>query len=422
MSTILKALRRLEEDDLTRTAGPTDSLPASDSRAVDELRDRILDEESAAQAITAAAPGAADPRKRLVMAAVATLLILGLGVGVYTMSISEDSESPAIVATETPASVSAPSVDEPRAGETLVRVKPSPNDQVFGSPARRQAAPSNSATAQGSNRQAPLAGAEATETPSEEASLAALAESQPSIVPIPVPVPVQSATTTSAAPSAVSPSSSPSTTTPPAAPSAATKSVAQSAPTPSRSEPADEMALAAVTPTSATLAANSPRRIARSKTPSAEALAASKPPRSRSEPTGAAPSPPSVSAPQPATAPRTKLAESRPKQELPPEQDLQPKQSRQRKQESQAVPEPSQVERLDRRGLPDLTVLRTAWHPKADRRSAKIRLETTDEIMTLREGDAVGGLVIQKISPSSVLFKAGDIEVRRRVGHPGSGG
>jgi hypothetical protein len=42
--------------------------------------------------------------------------------------------------------------------------------------------------------------------------------------------------------------------------------------------------------------------------------------------------------------------------------------------------------------------------------------------LNLREGDAIGGLVIQEISPSAVLFKAGDVEVRRRVGHPGSGG
>jgi hypothetical protein len=66
--------------------------------------------------------------------------------------------------------------------------------------------------------------------------------------------------------------------------------------------------------------------------------------------------------------------------------------------------------------------MRTAWHPSADRRTAKIRLEDTNEIMNLREGDAIGGLVIMKISPSAVLFKAGDVEVRHRVGHPGSGG
>jgi len=38
--------------------------------------------------------------------------------------------------------------------------------------------------------------------------------------------------------------------------------------------------------------------------------------------------------------------------------------------------------------------------------------------MTLREGDAIGKLVIQSISPSSVLFRIGDLEIRRRVGQP----
>ena len=80
--------------------------------------------------------------------------------------------------------------------------------------------------------------------------------------------------------------------------------------------------------------------------------------------------------------------------------------------------QPNPAGSLDRRGLPEITVLRTAWHPDADRRSTKIRLEATNEIMTLREGDAIGKLVIQSISPSSVLFRIGDLEIRRRVGQP----
>jgi hypothetical protein len=63
----------------------------------------------------------------------------------------------------------------------------------------------------------------------------------------------------------------------------------------------------------------------------------------------------------------------------------------------------------------------SAWHPSADRRSAKIRLEDSDEILNLREGDAVGGLVIREISPSAVVFNAGDVEIRRRVGQEESG-
>jgi len=48
-------------------------------------------------------------------------------------------------------------------------------------------------------------------------------------------------------------------------------------------------------------------------------------------------------------------------------------------------------------------------------------MESTDEILNLREGDAVGGLVVKEISPSSVIFATGDIEIRRRVGQSGDG-
>jgi hypothetical protein len=71
-----------------------------------------------------------------------------------------------------------------------------------------------------------------------------------------------------------------------------------------------------------------------------------------------------------------------------------------------------------RQSLPDITVLRTAWHPTPARRSAKIRLESTDEVLTLHEGDAVGGLIVHEISPSAVVFMSGDVEIRRRVGQP----
>ena len=40
----------------------------------------------------------------------------------------------------------------------------------------------------------------------------------------------------------------------------------------------------------------------------------------------------------------------------------------------------------------------------------------SDEVVTLSEGDAVGALVVKEITPSSVLFSTGDVEIRRRVG------
>ena len=76
---------------------------------------------------------------------------------------------------------------------------------------------------------------------------------------------------------------------------------------------------------------------------------------------------------------------------------------------------------MDHRGLPDIRVLRTSWHPRAKNRSARIRLEDSKKILNLQEGDAVGALVVKEISPSSVLFAAGEIEIRRRVGEAGGG-
>jgi hypothetical protein len=76
----------------------------------------------------------------------------------------------------------------------------------------------------------------------------------------------------------------------------------------------------------------------------------------------------------------------------------------------------SELARIEKVPIPDVEVVRTAWHPDPDRRSARIRLLESDEVVTLSEGDAAGALVIKEITPSSVLFSTGDIEIRRRVG------
>jgi hypothetical protein len=86
---------------------------------------------------------------------------------------------------------------------------------------------------------------------------------------------------------------------------------------------------------------------------------------------------------------------------------------------SNASPPP--VERIERTSLPDVSVVRTAWHPQPDRRSARVRLEDSGEMRLLKEGDAIGRLVIKEITPSAVLFSAGDVEIRRRVGEASSG-
>jgi hypothetical protein len=79
----------------------------------------------------------------------------------------------------------------------------------------------------------------------------------------------------------------------------------------------------------------------------------------------------------------------------------------------------SSVETVDRPHLPQLGILSTRWHPRAERRSALLRLEASDETITLREGDAVGPLVIKEITPSSVVFETEGLEIRRRVGDGG---
>jgi hypothetical protein len=65
---------------------------------------------------------------------------------------------------------------------------------------------------------------------------------------------------------------------------------------------------------------------------------------------------------------------------------------------------------------PRLLVTGTEWHPDAARRVAHVQLEGRDGALALREGDAVGSLVVREIEPSGVVFRLGDVELRRRVG------
>ncbi len=395
MSTILKALRRLEEDSPNapaNTGNPIDAAPTTDPLSADGLRDRILAEESVAQSIAAASRYDSHRTRRIArITAAATLLTIGLGVGVYVMLTRTSSEPIAneIAATRESQPVSTPEVDnirgrEGRAGIVALQAK---TDRAVVS-----------------------------QKPAEEVPSGPNAASQPPLVPVPILVAGRSPTTSTQG-SGVSRS----TANEPPTRSAGATAIAPPSPSPTPTPADEEMALAAVTPTPATLSANSARVVAKPEASSTATLA--KPPASRRRPKPRAieKSPPSVSAPQPTasksptpptsprSAPKKQPAESKPAREPQP-----PK-------ESKASPDPSPIEHLNRRVLPELTIIRTAWHPSADRRSAKIRLEDTDEILNLREGDAVGGLVIGEISPSAVVFKAGDVEIRRRVGHEESG-
>lgn len=66
--------------------------------------------------------------------------------------------------------------------------------------------------------------------------------------------------------------------------------------------------------------------------------------------------------------------------------------------------------------LPPIVVTRTVWHPEPGRREAVVELEGRAEPLRLREGDAVGTLVVGEIEPSGVLFLRDGVEIHARVG------
>ena len=71
---------------------------------------------------------------------------------------------------------------------------------------------------------------------------------------------------------------------------------------------------------------------------------------------------------------------------------------------------------VPRAKLPTLNVEKTIWHPDVDRRVAIVRLTDAEESLQLKEGDAVGPLVIKAIKPGSVLFNHDGIEIVYKVG------
>jgi hypothetical protein len=75
--------------------------------------------------------------------------------------------------------------------------------------------------------------------------------------------------------------------------------------------------------------------------------------------------------------------------------------------------EPSPVERP---AIPHVVVAQTQWHPDQALRRASVELEGRDTPLLLRIGDAVGPLIVTRIDPSGVVFRMGDVEIRRRVG------
>ncbi|HEU4428443.1 MAG TPA: hypothetical protein VFT98_06785 [Myxococcota bacterium] len=64
---------------------------------------------------------------------------------------------------------------------------------------------------------------------------------------------------------------------------------------------------------------------------------------------------------------------------------------------------------------PEVWVESTEWHPSPEKRSARIRIGE-DIARNLREGDAVGGVIVKEIRPSAVLFLHEGAEFKRGVG------
>ena len=64
----------------------------------------------------------------------------------------------------------------------------------------------------------------------------------------------------------------------------------------------------------------------------------------------------------------------------------------------------------------EVVVMRTIWHPKPERRSAQIRLADRLDPIQVREEDVIEGYVVQEITPSSVVLARGKVVVTHRVG------
>ncbi len=64
----------------------------------------------------------------------------------------------------------------------------------------------------------------------------------------------------------------------------------------------------------------------------------------------------------------------------------------------------------------DVKVLKTVWHPKPDRRSARLELSNRESPVEVHESDLVEGYVVEEITPSKVLLSKDGVTLTRRVG------
>lgn len=84
---------------------------------------------------------------------------------------------------------------------------------------------------------------------------------------------------------------------------------------------------------------------------------------------------------------------------------------------SEALPAaPAKVLESDAAQNARMRVSRTVWHPNLERRLAFVSLGDSARSLRVREGDAVGTFVVQRIEPSGVIFIRDGVEVRRGIG------
>lgn len=113
----------------------------------------------------------------------------------------------------------------------------------------------------------------------------------------------------------------------------------------------------------------------------------------REPPKPVAPTPAPKAAPAPTPKPEPTVAKSPPKPEPTP---------------AKAPPPTSQA-------APSIAVAGTSWHPSPERRTASVALDDGTPV-EVQEGDRVGDLTVSRIEPSSVVFLHEGKELRRRVG------
>jgi hypothetical protein len=458
MSTILEALRRLEEDRPATSDKSADSagreqadapgslsetLLATDPRATDQLRERILAEEAAPRSIPSdeGSKGMfAAVLERRGLAIVSALVLLGaVGIAGFALTdgasrgdsegasnrIAEASTPPSAALEKSPgalASASPTALSRDRAG-----IPVSAPTESAPQPTEERSLPVPAivplvATDSG-NDSSPLAAPTPTPTsaspPTALAPPAPRAKSDAKPVPLAAVVPTRSAAEADPLLAGASRSASRAeladpgmvavhTSANPSPPESLSK---RPSPTSVESAPA---VVSAPVPTSPALTASTRPSSSRSASTSTTTTRTDSNPSSRgtnsAKPKKAEPDsrvagndvrpapPPAATAEKPILAARPTEATSKP---------------------SSASP-PREVAEVERSNLPDVSVVQTSWHPRAGNRSAKVRLESGGENLLLREGDAVGGLIVQEITPSSVLFTTGEIEIRRRVGQSGS--